>query len=229
MTSDNHSTALVTGGSRGLGRALVTELVARGWHVVTDGRDAERLAEALAGWPPGSVTAIAGDVADAGHRSTLAAVVRHHGGLDLIVNNASVLGPLTPLGQLPLQAMRQVYETNVIAPLSLIQLVDDLLDGVVVNISSDAAREPYETWGGYGSAKAALDHLSAILGEERKDLRVYAFDPGDMATDLQQQAFPGEDVSDRPSPESVVPALLALVEGGLPSGRYTVGQLAVTV
>src|SRR5690242_4611593 len=155
MTSHTTSIALVTGGSRGLGGAIVTELVGRGWHVVTDGRDAERLADAVAGWPAGSVTAIAGDVADAGHRSTLAAAVRHQGRLDLIVNNASILGPLTPLERLPLQALRQVYETNLVAPLSLVQLVGDVLDGVVVNISSDAAREPYETWGGYGSAKAA--------------------------------------------------------------------------
>src|SRR3954471_23383467 len=130
MTPDTTRTALVTGGSRGLGRALVTELVGRGWHVVTDGRDAERLADALAQWPAGTVTAIAGDVADAGHRSTLAAAVRHRGRLDLIVNKASLLGPLAPLGRLPLQALRQVYETNVIAPLSLIQLLDDLLQGV---------------------------------------------------------------------------------------------------
>ena len=229
MTSQPTPIALVTGGSRGLGRALVTELVTRGWHVVTDGRDAGRLADAVAGWSPGGVTAIAGDVADAGHRSTLAAAVHQRGRLGLLVNNASILGPLTPLERLPLQALRQVYETNVVAPLSLVQLVDDVLDGVVVNISSDAAREPYETWGGYGSAKAALDHLTAILGEERKDLRVYAFDPGDMATDLQQQAFPGEDISDRPSAESVVPALLALIDGSLPSGRYTVGQLRSAV
>ena len=134
------------------------------------------------------------------------------------------------LDRYPLSALRQVYEVNVIAPLSLFQLVDDLLeDGVVVNISSDAAREPYAGWGGYGSAKAALDQLTAVLGAERADLRVYAFDPGDMATDLQQQAFPDEDVSDRPSPESVVPALLRLVEAGLPSGRYTAAELLSVV
>ncbi|MDX6229234.1 MAG: hypothetical protein QOI76_2624 [Frankiales bacterium] len=220
----------MTGGSRGLGHALTTELVSRGWHVVLDARDANRLRSAAGGWPPGSVTAIAGDVADAGHRGELAHAVRGLGRLDLLVNNASILGP-TPMPSLdryPLTALRQVYEVNVIAPLSLFQLVDDLLTkagGTVVNISSDAAREPYEGWGGYGSAKAALDQVTAILAEERKDLRVIAFDPGDMATDLQQQAFPGEDVSDRPSPESVVPALLSLLDR--PSGRYTVAELRV--
>ena len=220
--------ALVTGGSRGLGRALTSELVGRGWHVVTDARDAERLATAVAGWPPGSVTAIAGDVADAGHRGTLAAAVRARGRLDLLVNNASVLGPtpMPALDRYPLAALRQVYEVNVVAPLSLIQLVDEQLTaagGAIVNVSSDAAREPYERWGGYGSSKAALDHVTAILAEERKDLRVFAFDPGDMATDLQQQAFPGEDLSDRALPETVVPVLLALLDR--PSGRYTVADL----
>lgn len=225
-TSPTSRTALVTGASRGLGHALTTALVADGWHVVVDGRDAERLARALDGWPPGSVTAIPGDVGDPGHRTALAQAVRARGSLDLLVNNASVLGELTSLDRLPLSTLRQVYEVDVVAPLSLYQLLADVLRGVVVNISSDAAREPYETWGGYGSAKAALDHVTAILGAERADLRVYAFDPGDMATDLQRQAFPGEDVSDRPAPESVVPALLRLVEGTLPSGRFTVGELS---
>jgi NAD(P)-dependent dehydrogenase (short-subunit alcohol dehydrogenase family) len=215
--------ALVTGGSRGLGHALVLELVRRGWRVVTDGRDADRLC-AVAELP--GVTAVAGDVADAGHRGALAAAVRFAGRLDLLVNNASALGPLLPLSVLPLSAVREVYEVNVVAPLSLFQLVANLLEGgAVVNVSSDAAREPYETWGGYGSAKAALDHLSAILGVECPDLRVYAFDPGDMATDLQQQAFPGEDISDRRSPESVVPSLLRLVAERPASGRYVVDGL----
>ncbi|BEP13411.1 SDR family oxidoreductase [Acidothermaceae bacterium B102] len=224
-TTAERPVALVTGGSRGLGHALVSELVRRGWHVVTDARDAQRLAAAASSWP-GQVTAIAGDIADAGHRGALAASVRAHGRLDLLVNNASVLGPLVPLAVLPLSALRTVYEVNVVAPLSLVQLVDDLLaGGTIVNVTSDAAREPYGTWGGYGSAKAALDQLSAILAEERKDRQVYAFDPGDMATDLQQQAFPGEDVSDRRSPESVVPSMLRLVDERPPSGRYTVDAL----
>jgi NAD(P)-dependent dehydrogenase (short-subunit alcohol dehydrogenase family) len=231
-TPADNRVALITGGSRGLGQALTTELVARGWHVVTDARDAERLALVLSGWSPGSVTAIAGDVADPGHRAQLVSAVRGLGRLDLLVNNASVLGPtpMPALAHYPLAGMRQVYEVNVVAPLALFQLVDEFLTasrGAVINVSSDAAREPYEGWGGYGSAKAALDQVSAILAEERKDLRVYAFDPGDMATDLQQQAFPGQDVSDRPSAESVVPALLSVL--GRPSGRYTAADLRTTV
>jgi NAD(P)-dependent dehydrogenase (short-subunit alcohol dehydrogenase family) len=232
--AQGNQVALVTGGSRGLGLALTTELVRRGWQVVTDARDAGRLARAVQRWPQGSVSAIAGDVADAGHRSALAAAVRAHGRLDLLVNNASTLGPtpMPALDRYPLSALRSVYEINVVAPLSMFQRVDEFLTtahGTVVNVSSDAACEPYPGWGGYGSAKAALDQISAVLAEERKDLRVYAFDPGDMATDLQQQAFPGEDVSDRPSAESVVPALLRLVDGGLPSGRYAAAELLATV
>jgi len=222
---------LVTGGSRGLGRALTGELVRRGWRVIIDGRDADRLAAAVCGMPgPGAVTALAGDVADAGHRRDLAAAVADAGGLDLLVNNASVLGPSPQprLAAYPLAALEDVYRVNVLAPLALVQLLLGALEprhGVVVDVSSDAAVEPYEGWGGYGSSKAALDQLTAILAAEEPELRVYAFDPGDMRTDLHQQAFPGEDISDRPSPESVVPALLRLIETTPPSGRYRAADL----
>jgi NAD(P)-dependent dehydrogenase (short-subunit alcohol dehydrogenase family) len=225
--------ALITGASRGLGRALARALAARGWTLVLDARGAADL-DAVAGElsAKSEVVAVAGDVADAGHRQELTAVVRRLGRLDLLVNNASVLGPSPQpaLADYPLAELTRVYEINVVAPLALIQLLLPNLterDGRVVNVSSDAAVEPYPGWGGYGSSKAALDQLSAILAAERPDLKVYAFDPGDMRTDLHQRAFPGEDISDRPEPETVIPALLRLVEADLPSGRYRGADLVV--
>lgn len=223
--------ALVTGASRGLGRALSVQLVRRGWHVVVDGRDAARLRAAVDEMAaPGAVTAVAGNVADVAHRLRLAEEVAALGRLDLLVNNASVLGPSPQprLADYPLRALEEVFAVNTLAPLGLVQLLLPDLQRCaarIVNVSSDAAVEAYEGWGGYGTAKAALDQLTAVLAVEQPELRVYAFDPGDMATDLHQQAFPGEDISDRPAPESVVPALLRLVEDDLPSGRYRVGEL----
>jgi NAD(P)-dependent dehydrogenase (short-subunit alcohol dehydrogenase family) len=222
--------AVVTGGSRGLGRALSAELVRRGWHVVIDGRDATALAAAASALGNAAVTAIPGDVSDPAHRRLIAAAVAS-GGVDVVVNNASVLGP-TPqprLAEYPLEAIQAVYAVNTFAPLALVQLLLPHLarrHGRIVNISSDAAVEAYDGWGGYGSSKAALDHITAIVAVEHPDLSVYAFDPGDMRTDLQQQAFPEEDISDRPTPESVVPDLIGLITGSLPSGRYRVGELA---
>ncbi len=230
-TSEHRHVALVTGASRGLGRALTAELVTRGWHVVVDARDGTRLAAAVDELrAPGAVTAIAGDVTDPTHRHALADAVDQAGGLDLLVNNASVLGPSPQphLADYPLDVLERVYAVNTVAPLALVQLLLPYLEkrgGRVVDISSDAAVEAYAGWGGYGSAKAALDQLSAILAAEHPDLHVYAFDPGDMATDLQQQAFPDEDVSDRAAPEAVIPALLRLVEGDLASGRYRAADL----
>jgi len=225
--------ALITGASRGLGRALARTLAARGFTLVLDARgtpDLDAVAQELAGWT--RVVALAGDVADAEHRAALAAAVTELGSLDLLVNNASVLGPSPQpaLADYPLAELGHVYDVNVLAPVGLIQLLLPALTaagGRIVNVSSDAAVEPYPGWGGYGSTKAALDQVTAILAAERPDLKVYGFDPGDMRTDLHQQAFPGEDISDRPEPETVVPALLRLVEGDLPSGRYRVADLAV--
>ena len=224
--------ALVTGASRGLGRALVAELVRRGWHVVVDARDAAPLASAVDELQaPDAVRAVAGDVSDPAHRRELADAVDKAGGLDLLVNNASVLGPSPQprLADYPLDVLEQVYAVNTIAPVALLQLVLSQLEergGRIVDISSDAAVEAYSGWGGYGSAKAALDQLTAVLAVEHPTLRIYALDPGDMATNLQQQAFPGEDVSDRAAPESVVPAVMELVDGDLPSGRYRAADLA---
>ena len=231
-TSDQSRIALVTGGSRGLGLALTRELGRRGWHVIVDARDGERLSAAVDGMPAGSVRPVPGDIADPDHRRALAGAVENAGGLDLLVNNASILGPSPQprLADYPLEVLEQVYAVNTVAPLALFQLLLSHLEkrsGRVVSVSSDAAVEAYEGWGGYGSAKAALDHLTAILAAEQPNLRIYSFDPGDMATDLQQQAFPGEDISDRAAPQTVVPALLKLVEGDLPSGRYRAADLAV--
>jgi NAD(P)-dependent dehydrogenase (short-subunit alcohol dehydrogenase family) len=222
-------TALVTGASRGLGRALATTLSERGWRLVLDGRDTARLTAAAASLPhPELVTAVPGDVADPQHRAALAGAVGPR--LDLLVNNASDLGPspLPPLAELDADEFRRVLTVNAVAPLALVQAVLPALRsarGTVVNISSDAAVEAYAGWGGYGASKAALDQLTAVLAVEHPELRVYAVDPGDMATDMHQAAFPGEDISDRPAPETVVPALLALLGGDLPSGRYRATEL----
>jgi NAD(P)-dependent dehydrogenase (short-subunit alcohol dehydrogenase family) len=222
-------TALVTGASRGLGRALATALNARGWRLVVDGRDASRLAATVAGFPHRElVTAVAGDVADAAHRAVLAEAVGPR--LDLLVDNASDLGPspLVPLTALPAEELERILRINTVAPLALVQQVLPALRaarGAVLNISSDAAVEAYAGWGGYGASKAALDQLTAVLAVENPELRIYAVDPGDMRTEMHQAAYPGEDISDRPAPETVVPALLALLDGGLPSGRFQASEL----
>jgi NAD(P)-dependent dehydrogenase (short-subunit alcohol dehydrogenase family) len=227
------SVALITGASRGLGRALARDLAGDGWDLVLDARGAAALESAAATAASGSrVVAIAGDVTDAAHRDQLVAAAFDLGGLDLLVNNASILGPspLPPLAEHPLGELVEVYDVNVLAPLALIGAAAPMLrarHGVALNISSDAAVEAYPGWGGYGSAKAALDHATAVLAIEEPDLRSYAFDPGDMRTDLHQLAFPGEDISDRPEPETVVPALRQLLADRPPSGRYRAADFAV--
>ena len=220
------NTAIVTGASRGLGLALGRELVERGWRIVVDARRREDL---LAAWRDApNVVAVPGDLRDPEHRRAL--VNAAHGEIHALVNNASALGPSPqpPLAHYPLSDLRRVYEVNVIAPLALVQLALPRLapGAAIVNVTSDAAVEPYEGWGGYGSSKAALEQLTAILADEHPELRVYTVDPGDMRTQMQQDAFPGEDISDRPPPEESVPGLLTLVEGSLPSGRYLARELA---
>jgi NAD(P)-dependent dehydrogenase (short-subunit alcohol dehydrogenase family) len=220
------STAVVTGASRGLGLALTRALAGRGWRVVVDARGAGPLRDE-AGTLDG-VAAVAGDVADPAHREALVEAAGER--IDALVNNASQLGPSPQpaLAGYPLQELRRVYEVNVVAPLALVQLALPRLapGAAVLNVTSDAAVEPYAGWGGYGSSKAALEQLGAILAAEHPDLRVYTVDPGDMRTQLQQEAFPGEDISDRPPPEASVPGLVALIEGSLPSGRYAARELA---
>ncbi|WP_432943440.1 SDR family NAD(P)-dependent oxidoreductase [Kribbella sp. CA-253562] len=233
--SQNRPVALVTGASAGLGLALAQGLAERGWALIIDARGADALkdaADTLAATT--DVVPLAGDVTDAEHRADLVEAVGELGRLDLLVNNASYLGPspLQRLADADLQELRRVYEVDVIAPIALTQaLIPELgkASGVVLNISSDAAVEAYEGWGGYGSAKAALDHASAVLAAEHPELAVYAVDPGDLRTAMHQAAFPGEDISDRPEPATVVPALLGLLDSRPASGRYRAAEFAPAV
>jgi NAD(P)-dependent dehydrogenase (short-subunit alcohol dehydrogenase family) len=215
--------AVVTGASRGLGLALARALAARGYTLVVDARGAEALERARAELRRSTdITALVGDVADPRHRRALIGAAG--GRIDLVVNNASALGPSPQpaLAAYPLDALERVYAVNVLAPLALAQLaIPVMADGAaILNITSDAAVEPYAGWGGYGSSKAALEQLTRILAAEHPALRIHAVDPGDMRTQMQQDAFPGEDISDRPEPAAAVPALVRLIEGDLPSGRY---------
>ncbi|MFI6363990.1 SDR family oxidoreductase [Nocardia sp. NPDC050630] len=228
----HRSTALVTGASAGFGLALARSLIARGWRVIGTARRVDRLARV--GSELGEAfLAVPGDITDPAHRAELAEVAGEFGHLDLLVNNASNLGPspMPRLANYPLDQLELVYRTNVIAPLAVLQFALPLLDpdGVVVNISSDAGVEPYPDWGGYGSSKAALDQLTAILAAEHPELSIYAFDPGDMRTEMHQAAFPDDDISDRPEPETVVPALLGLLEQRPKNGRYTAADFAAGV
>ena len=218
-------TAIITGASRGLGLALARALAQKDWHLVIDARGAEALEAARAELAAHTrVTAVPGDITDEVHAQALVDAARDFGGLDALVNNASVLGPSPQpsLESYGLRALEQVYRVNVFAPLRLIQLASGALrpSARVVNVTSDAGVEGYAGWGGYGSSKAALEQLSRVLAAERPEWRVYWVDPGDMRTQMHQDAFPGEDISDRPEPEVAVPGLLELLEGELPSGRY---------
>lgn len=229
-TRSSTRTALITGASRGLGLALAQALAQFGWRLIVDARGKDRL-EKVAGELARhtEVTALAGDVGDATHRRALSVAARASGGLDALVNNAGILGP-SPQPRLldyPLETLVEVLRINTLAPLAILQSVRFAMKpgARILNISSDAAVEPYAGWGGYGASKAALEQMSAILAKENPAWRVYTVDPGDMRTRMHQKAFPGEDISDRPRPEKSVPGLLALLDGNYPSGRYRVRQL----
>ena len=224
-------TAIITGASRGLGLAIASTLAEDGWTLIIDARTEEALKSAHAKLSRYTrVVAIPGDVTDPRHREDLAEAAREAGGVDALVNNASILGP-SPQPDLldyPLEVFEQVFRTNVLSPLALIQALKDYLkpQARIINVTSDAAVEPYEGWGGYGSSKAALEQLSNILAAENPGLRVYRVDPGDMRTQMHQEAFPDEDISDRPLPEESVPGFIELLTGDLPSGRYEARELA---
>jgi NAD(P)-dependent dehydrogenase (short-subunit alcohol dehydrogenase family) len=224
-------TAIITGASRGLGLALARALAEDGWTLIIDARtedDLERVREELSRHT--RVVAIPGDVTDPEHRAAISEAAHEAGGVDALVNNASILGssPQPDLLDYPPDVLEEVYSVNVISPLALIQAVRaELKEGArIINVTSDAAVEPYEGWGGYGSSKAALEQLSNILAAENPELRVYRVDPGDMRTQMHQEAFPDEDISDRPHPEESVPGILELLTGDLPSGRYEARALA---
>lgn len=231
MTLIENPVAIVTGASRGFGRAVTVALLARGWTVVGDARRSDDLATVARELNSNRLIALSGDVTDPSHRDALVAAAVGRGSLRLLVNNASRLGPSPQpaLADYPASELRAVYDTNVLAPLGLIQAALPALSenaGVIVNVTSDAAVEPYPGWGGYGSSKSALDQLSAVLAAELTTVSVYAFDPGDMRTEMHQAAFPDEDISDRAEPESVVPALLQLLETRPVAGRYRAAELA---
>ena len=217
------TTTIITGGSRGFGLALAGALVTAGWDVVIDGRDRSTLERAAAGL--GShAHAVAGDIADAEHRQDLISAARQLGDLKLLVNNASSLGPspLPRLRDLVIDDLIELYRVNVAAPLAMVQLALPLLEtggGAAVNLTSDAAVEAYEGWGAYGSSKAALEQLSNVLSVEEPAVRIWWLDPGDMRTEMHQAAFLGEDITDRPLPETIAPVIFELLSSRPPSGR----------
>lgn len=225
-------TAVVTGASRGFGRAVAAQLAELGWNLVLDARtptDLQRAAAELGELGPGKIHALAGDITLPEHAARLIETAVRTGGFSLLVNNAGILGPSPQprLAGYPLDVLEEVLDVYVVAPLRIIQLALPHLReraGVIVNVTSDAAIEAYEGWGGYGSAKAALEQMSNVLSAEEPTVRVYWLDPGDMRTRMHQDAFPGEDIGDRPLPEARAPALIRLLEEAPPSGRYTAQQ-----
>lgn len=226
----NNQNALITGASRGLGLALARRLANEHWQLMINARHRNQLTAAQISLSSlTNVKSVPGDVRDPAHRRALLEAAEEMGGLDLLVNNAGILGPSPQPSLLnyPLELLTEVFEVNVFAPLAVLQTLWGILKpgAVIINVTSDAAVEAYPGWGGYGSSKAALEQISAVLAVENPGWRIYWLDPGDMRTQMHQQAFPGEDISDRPLPQEVVPAILELIQSGLPSGRYKANQL----
>ncbi len=224
MSSHARKIAIVTGASKGFGKAVSEALVAAGWGVVGDARDAAVLKTSAEELGP-SFQPVAGDITDPAHLASLVTIATEQGNLRLVVNNAGSLGPtpLPSLASLAVEDLQSLFATNVAAPLQLIQLALPLLrvnGGTIINVTSDAVPQHYEGWGAYGASKAALEKISGVVATEVPEVRVYELDPGDMRTDMQQAAFPGEDISDRPEPVLSAPAVLRLVDSDAPSGRY---------
>lgn len=223
--------AIVTGASRGLGLALCEALAERGYRLVVDARDGAALRAATEPLRRRTeLEAVAGDIADADHRAELVDRAGRLGGCDLLVNNAGIIGasPLPAVADYPLDDLRRALEINVIAQVGLIQVALPSLrqrGGSLINITSDAAVEPYQGWSGYGAGKAAMEQVSNILAAEESNVAVWWVDPGDIRTRMHQQAFPAEDISDRPLPESVVPGFVRLVTERPPSGRFRASDL----
>ncbi len=226
-TRTPHPVALITGASRGLGLALARFLAGQGYHLVLTARGGEALRRAATELADlTDVVAVAGSVTDPPHRRALREATS--GGLDVLVHNASNLGasPLPALAALPVERFREVLETNLVAPLALTQELLPALrarSGWVVSISSDAARGGYPGWGAYGASKAALDLLTATLAQEEPGLAAVSVDPGDMRTRMHQDAFPGEDISDRPEPQVTLPFfawLLSQPRGAVTGRRF---------
>lgn len=234
MSTITNPTALITGASRGLGLALAQALAEKGWHLIINGRNKTTLQAAYKKLSDlTQVTAVPGDVSDAAHRQALAVAAQAAGGLDAVINNASILGPSPQPALLdyPLEVLAEVYQVNVIAPLAILQALRPHLksEARLINVTSDAAIEAYPGWGGYGSSKTALEQISAVLAVENPEWHIYWVDPGDMRTQMHQEAFPGEDISDRPLPEVSVPAFLTLLEGDWTNGRYQAAELLTEV
>lgn len=234
MNATKNKTALITGASRGLGLAMATALAKRGWNLIISARNASELLKVQNKLSAiTKVDAISGDVIDEIHLLQFPDRIAKFGGLDLVINNASTIGasPQPALLDYQIETIHKIFHTNVIAPLSLLQKVKNQFNEnpIIINVSSDAAVQAYEGWGGYGSSKAALDHISAILAKENPSWKIYAVDPGDMHTKMHQDAFPGEDISDRPKPQDIaVPAILKLIESNPPSGRYAANSIFET-